>query len=60
MTTTTMTDAEKIAAVEFTLDGTLTLELVKEWLGIDHNHSDDLLQLLIASFDLGDKSRWNL
>jgi hypothetical protein len=60
MTTSAMTDAEKIAAVEFTLDGTLTLETVKLALGIDHADSDGLLRLLIASFDLGDKSRWNL
>jgi hypothetical protein len=53
---TTTTDARKIALTEIALDGKLTLELVKEWLEIDHNHSDDLLRLLIASFDLGGSS----
>jgi hypothetical protein len=57
-----VTDKQKILAAEFALDGgKLTLEFAKEWLGIDHADSDDLLRLLIASFDLNeDKSRWNL
>lgn len=54
-----MTDAEKIALTEIALDRRLSLETVKLALGIDHSDSDDLLQLLIASFDLNeDKSRW--
>lgn len=56
-----MNDVEKLALVEIMLDKKLSLELVKRALEIDHSNSDDLLRLLLASFDLNeDKSRWNL
>lgn len=56
-----MTDAQKIALVEAKLDGTLTLETAKLFLGINHSDSDNLLRLLVESFNLNeDRSGWGL
>jgi hypothetical protein len=55
-----VTDSQRLALAEIALDRRLTLDVVKLALGIDHEESDDLLRLLISSFDLGDKTRWNL
>jgi hypothetical protein len=57
---TTVTDQQKLAAVEISLDRTLTLETVKLALGIEHSDSDDLLRILIASCNLGCRSGWSL
>ncbi len=55
-----MTDTQKLALVEIALDRRLTLATVKEWLQINHDDSDGALQLLIATFNLGCHTRWEL